>query len=300
MECVTAGNLLVHLFFQTKPKYLLSNKKLQYLLCIAQLVSVSSGRFLFADSMRNLKNGFVLEIIADTFMCNSYIQEGTTADRKMNMVSSDLHLPYSKKKLYEIKENVSEEDKALLIDVFINFGAYKEETLRKLLNEFHQLRNVPLWSYVSPEDISSFFEKAFYNNGSGVQELKSNKIFILCQESHNNAFAKKYVEPINTDIEPISTAVISDVPITASDKVVSRVCLLEPFLSLNLNTFVTDKKCRIYIETEKVLQDVIIVALKDQSRVYGELKQLNKNIYCYSFVSTPSDIKVYCKFNDNV
>ena len=121
VDCITAGNVMVHLFMQTQPQYRLTNKKLQYLLCVAQMMSLSMGRPLFEAEMRNLKNDFTLEPIADTFAHNTDIQVGCMVDRKLAYSHEDFVIPYSRRKLYEIKEAISEEEQWVLVETFIRF-----------------------------------------------------------------------------------------------------------------------------------------------------------------------------------
>ena len=296
MECVTAGNLFVHLFFQTEPKYQLSNKKLQYLLCIAQFASISAGRTLYSDNIRNLKNSFVLEVIADTFMCNSLIHEGISYECKMNYTCSDFRLPYSRRKLYEIKENITAEDKELITTVFIHFGAFKETSLCKMLNEFVELRSVPLWAYVSPDDIAAFFQNAFSDETTIQTNLRNNKVFALCKELHNKTYALNNTESEqNTNLVASNTSVA---PVTIPKPPVPKHNYLEPYLAKSLDKLTVGKLYCLYIETStgKILKDVELISLKNNNRIRGKLLQIHPNLYSYSFEGVASDIKVVFKY----
>lgn len=173
MNCVDAGNVLVHLFLQTSPNYVLTNKKLQYLLIIAQMSGLSRGRVLFEDDIRNFKYGFVLDIIGNSFLTGCAIVDGTAEDAPISRDADSFVLPYSKRKMFEISELPSFEDKRLLIDVFLAFGAYKESTLCALLNGFRVLRKTPAFSVVPKEKISEYVSMVATGNADTGNALFS-------------------------------------------------------------------------------------------------------------------------------
>ena len=150
MNCVNAGNVLVHLFLQAETHYLLTNKKLQYLLIIGQMSRLACGQRLFDDDIRNFKNGFVLDAIGNTFMTGSAIVSGSTKDAALQYLPEGFVLPFTNKRVFEITEMPSDADRQLLIDVFLAFGAYQESTLCSYLNGLKGLRSAPLFS-VLPE-----------------------------------------------------------------------------------------------------------------------------------------------------
>ena len=100
--------------------------------------------------------------------------------------------------LYEIKEALSDEDKALLIKVFIAFGSYDEALLRDKLNEFILLRQLTLFNEIPKETITAFLIASFTNDG-----FSSNEIF---------SFIKDYYiseNPVTEDVSEDTADVVS-------------------------------------------------------------------------------------------
>lgn len=300
MNCITAGNVMVQLFLQTQPKYLLNNKKLQYLLCVAQMASLYGGEPLFDDDIRNLKNGFSLEQIADKFIYNRAIQEGKVADKSLSLSSDSFVLPYSSKALYELKEKISEEDKNLLIEVFVRFGSYKEETLCNLLNEFQPLRELPLWDFISKDSIIAFLKSAVNSD-----DFKDNGVLSFCVDSVvscENDISKPQ-EPVVEEIQEVventqESVEVEQVAVSVPGPAPVMRDVLKERLSQGLTSFVTGKTYSVYIETvkEKPVKDVMILALKNNVRVAGVLNKVSDTLYCYTFVGVPSNIKITVDF----
>lgn len=194
MNCVDAGNVLVHLFLQTKTKYVLTNRKLQYLLMIAQMARLAQGQVLFEDDIRNFKRGFVLDVIGDTFMSGTEIVSGSANDMSLNYSPSDFVLPYTKKKIYEIEEMPTDEERDLLIKVFLAFGAYNENTLCQLLNKFTAFRRTTFFKAVEKEFIRTTLiemaDKGSFANNVLFDFIKEQRTATLCpaeaeaQEAH--------------------------------------------------------------------------------------------------------------------
>lgn len=292
MKCVTAGNIMVQLFVQTQPKYHLTNKKLQYLLCIAQMMSLAAGRVLFPENIRNLKNDFALEPIADTFIYSRAIQEGKETNRVLEYTYDDFVIPYSGKKIYETKEPISEEDKQVLIDTFIQFGAYDEGHLCKELDALKPLRQLPIWSYIASETVAEFLEAALSINS----EYSDSRIISLCQEIHLNSAPQA-----QADREEVSSpvqAAPANVALDAAPAVVVPVPVIRNVLkgygSYHLDCLVAGKGYSLYIETssEKVMPVVKVISLNDNSLVPGVLAKVTDTVYRYSFLGVASDTKI--------
>lgn len=292
MNCVTAGNVMVQLFSQTQPKYHLNNKKLQYLLCIAQFVSLRCGRVLFDGNIRNLKNGFAVEKVADSFISHSAIQEGIAADKALKRSCEDFKIPFSAKKIYSISEELSDEDKRLLTSVFIRFGAYNEESLHKLLNGFTPLRNQPVWEDIPNEVVVDVLTDRVSHGGAS---LVNNEVFDFC----NEYFEKEMkVEP--SQPEPMVTPpVVEPVPIVIPEVVPEvvkpvRKDILKKYIHLSEKACTVGKEYVVYIESlpEKPVRDVI-VATSNDDRIKGNLKQISDTLYCYSFNNVLDDIKIF-------
>ena len=92
LSCVAAGNAFVQLFLQSNVKYELSNRKLQYLLCIAQMARLSCGKVLFNEDIKNQKYEFTLDCIADNFVYNSNIIDGTVKNVMLDVSERGLTL----------------------------------------------------------------------------------------------------------------------------------------------------------------------------------------------------------------
>ncbi len=317
MDCITAGNVMVHLFMQTQPQYRLTNKKLQYLLCAAQMLSLSMGHPLFAAEMRNLKNDFALEPIADTFINNKDIQEGVAVDRGLTYSHGDFVLPYSRKKLYEIKETISEEEQWVLVETFIRFGGYQESSLCGALNRMAPLRRLPILTYVTLDAVSEFLELA----RSNPDMCPGNPIVLACQEvresvSDAEAAADEPDEVAQPETgEDVGAIVASadeatddapeDTPNAVAEEnadvvgpvvTVPPVCLnlLKGHTGGHLEQLVVGKRYSMYVETvpggpEPV---VTVLAVDGNAPVTGELSRVSECVYCYSFLGVASDVKI--------
>ncbi len=300
MNCITAGNVLVQLFLQTQPKYLLNNSKLQYLLCIAQMSRLSYGETLFDDDMRNFKHSFVLDVISDNFVCNSAIVEGTCVNDSIDVLDKELVIPYSKQKIYALKEPVSESDKELLIRVFINFGSYDEKTLCNMLTAFGLLEIAPLFGEV-PKDM--FKQVLFPECCSG--DVVDNKVYLFCKNefiTHSATNEKEDTVEPNEDIsdEPVSNVNQNEGPAPESleneSDCESAIEYKQDVLKKvdSLSTISKGKKYCVLIEVDsnKIVKDVCVFSLLKNKRIRGTLVQINNNLYRYSFVGVASDIRI--------
>lgn len=319
MDCITAGKVMVHLFLQTQPQYRLTNKKLQYLLSVAQLVSLSKGRPLFEDEMRNLKNDFVLEPIADTFFYNRDILAGKVMDRAIDCSREELVIPYNTKKIYEFKEFVSFDDKQVLMDVFIRFGAYKEETLRKELNMLAPLRQLPILSYVPNDTVSVFLTTAL----SAPNFLPDSLIISACREIRmsdepflatepvsgtTGESAEDTVEVESTPVHSLEPSVADTTPVSpepdggafpdssefASNLPTVSSNVLKQYASRHLNKLIVDKRYSLYVETpiSGKVPAVQVLSVRDNSTVPGDLARVTDTVYCFTFCGVASDVKI--------
>lgn len=305
MDCVAAGNLIVQLFMQTKPKYYLNNKKLQYLLCIAQMTGINRGIQLFEERIRNFKNNFALEAIADSFSCTLPIQEGITKRGAISLTHDDLVLPYACKSIYKVDQCVSESEKWLLKDVFIRFGAYSEKDLCVMLNTLKPLKSLPVWTYISNEELSAFFKGAGEVYGQNI-------IFRFCTEggatvtevnAASNMSAPQPVVKETRDIisevptEPVIVPEVAPTPVETVEEqadVPEYISILSKQLTTGLKEMVVGKHYSLYIEAppQILLKNINIISLKDNLKITGNLKQINHGLYCYSFIGVASNIKI--------
>lgn len=310
MDCVTAGKVLVQLYLQTKPKYLLTNKKLQCLLVIAQMARLSVNDRLFDDDIRNLKYYFTLDCIADNFVYNSAIVDGKTIDDSLDYTFNDFIIPYNEKRIYNISEPIEDEDKKFLIDVFIQFGSYHEQTLFMLLNEFKPLKTVPLFSVVEKNVIKEFLVKAFDNN-----EFEDNPIFGFYKDVYSKYSSQQLADEIPDEINLMQPGVDEDFNVSndvglhhKNEKInndidnvenlqesVLKTDILKDYSSLNQVTM--GKKYSVLIETNSVeVKDICVTAISTKEKVKGDLKKINNTLYCFSFFSVPSDIQISVKY----
>ncbi len=291
MDCITAGNVMVHLFMQTQPKYRLTNKKLQYLLCVAQMLSLSAGRPLFEDEMRNLKNDFILEPVADKFINNRNIQEGVTENRAIDYGHDDFILPFTKKKIYEINGTVSKEDEWILVETFIRFGGYSESSLRDELNRLAPLRQQPTLSFVAHETVSEFLEAVKANPAL----CPDNVIVLTCNEFAENAVAA------TTAVETHDVSAMGKVgPVVAAPPVV-RLSLLKKHVECHLEKLAVGQWYSMYVETAPGAAAPTVTAFVSDDNaavqgVLGVLHQVTETVYCYSFAVMASDITVVLDF----
>lgn len=281
MDCITAGNIMVHLFMQTQPKYFLNNQKLQYLLCIAQMASLHSGQPLFDEPIRNLRSNLSIEKIADTFMRNLPIQEGLHKKTALNMRREDFAVPYTSKRLYAIKESFSEEEKNLLIDVFIRFGAYSEKTLCKALNELKPLRSTPVWSYIGPKKLQELL-----TSQAVPTSLENNEIFSFCRPQFSETISHEETAEVSVQ-EGESSA-------TVPENAFELAGILKAHTFNGLNTIRAGQKYTLYTETlpNKPIKDIIVLNSQNNQRLSGKLQKISDRIYCYSFIGVPADIKI--------
>lgn len=100
LSCVAAGNAFVQLFLQAKPRYQLSNRKLQYLLCIAQMSRLSCGKVLFNDDIKNQKYEFTIDCIAVNFVYNSNIVDGKVKNGVLDIHEASSILPCKTRRIY--------------------------------------------------------------------------------------------------------------------------------------------------------------------------------------------------------
>ena len=299
VNCITAGNVLVQLFLQTQPKYLLNNSKLQYLLCIAQMSRLSYGETLFDDDMRNFKHSFVLDVISDNFVCNSAIVEGTCVNDSIDASDKDLVIPYSKQKIYALKEPVSESDKELLIRVFINFGSYNEKTLCNMLKAFGLLEIAPLFGEV-PKDM---FKKVLFPECC-CENIIDNKVYLFCKNEFitHSANEKELLVAPNEDIPDESVRDdnqnegLAPESLESESDCESAIEYKQDVLKKvdSISTISKGKNYCVLIEVDsnKIVKDVYVFSLLKNKRIKGTLVQLNNNLYRYSFVGVASDIRI--------
>lgn len=281
MDCITAGNIMVHLFMQTQPKYFLNNQKLQYLLCVAQIAALQSGQPLFDEPIRNLRSNLSIEKVADTFMRNLPIQEGLHKKTALNMRREDFAVPYTAKRLYAIKESFSEEEKHLLIDVFVRFGAYSEKALCKALNELKPIRSQPVWSYIGPNKLQELL------TSQDIQPmLANNEIFDFCRSQ----LAETVSPEETTDASEPTEGNVAPVPVPTFE----LEGILKTHAFNSLNTIHTGKKYTLYTETvpNKPIKDIVVLNTRTNQRLSGTLQKISDRMYCYSFIGVPADIKV--------
>ena len=295
MDCVDAGNVLVHLFLQTKTHYVLTNKKLQYLLIIAQMSRLSQGRTLFEDDIRNFKQSFVLDTIGNNFLAGTEIVSGKAIDKPINYDISTLVLPYSKKKIYEISQMPPKEDKDLLVGVFLAFGAYQEKTLCRLLCEFKALRNVPAFSVVSKDKIQGFFTDVFSKN-----KLVNNPVFVFIKERRLESTLVTE-RPESSVPKPIPADTVTPAPTEKADVAsedASVTCPTRPQAVLkglsSLQNIVAGKQYSVFVElpAPKLDCQVSVVSVASNESLSVIRKRLSDTVYRFTFIGIASDIKI--------
>lgn len=267
---------------QTTPKYYLNNQKLQYLLCVAKIAGVYAKINVFEEPIRNLKNNFAIERIADNFTRSSAIQEGIKKQIKLELTHNDFIVPYSKKRLYAIKEPINDEEKFLLIDVYLRFGAYSEEALCKLLNEIKPLRAVPVWTYINNFDLDKLlFNGEAVNNDNEILSFCSERCIVSAPDAVSSV-----AENIVEDAKKEERSVL------AVDK--PFVSLLSNYTGSCLNKMIVGRKYSLYIETSshQPIKDVVITSENTDMRIIGTLSQLSDTLFCYSFDGAASNIKL--------
>lgn len=280
LSCVAAGNAFVQLFLQAKPVYRLSNRKLQYLLCIAQMSHLSCGKVLFGEDIKNQKYEFTIDCIADTFVYNRNIVEGMVKNEVLGISEDSLSLPFQTRKIYEINEPLSDEDKALIIKVFIRFGGYDETYLRDKLNEFVSLRSLTLFNEIPKEAITDFFVTSFDNKADN-----SNEIF---------AFIKDVYVEEKSITETAPTEETAEEPVAEKNPVFEPVSsqYLEGISSINNTTVGKEYSILIELLNEMTLKNVSVLSVKDNSMINGTFKKITDRLYSFTFMGVPSDIKI--------
>lgn len=301
MDCVDAGNILVHLYLQTKTRYALTNKKLQCLLIIAQMARLSQGSTLFADDIRNFRQSFVLDTIGNNFISDSEIVSGITNDMPIRYDISRFVLPYSKKKIYEIAQMPSDEDKSLLVSVFLRFGAYRENTLCKLLCDFKALRNTPAFSVIPKEKISTFFSVAVSGN-QYVRNPIFNFVIEQCSDVEGAADAAENndlrPEPVDTPATaPMSEPAPIEQPVPVLEKApVAPICQPKAILKglSSLQNIVVGKQYSVLVELSSPTYDcqITVLALSSNKHIDVARKRISDTLYRFTFVGIASDIKI--------
>lgn len=240
-------------------------------------MSLSNNRALFDEDIRNLKNDFSLDRIADNFVYNTPIQEGMTSNTELNKSVDDFVIPYSARKIYSVNEYISDEEKRLLINVFIAFGGYTEASLCGMLNEFTPLREVPIWTDIPKSSIVEFVSLASYGD-----LYRNNKIISFCRGySENENFAEE--EDSHETIPDLPEA---QIPLAKKD-------VLMRYSPMSLNSLTINKDYTVYIETDnQKVKDVTVLALDNNIKVEGALKQLTNTLFSYTFHGVPSNIKI--------
>lgn len=71
---------------------------------------LSCGKLLFNDDIKNQKYEFTIDCIADTFVYNSNIVDGKVKNTVLDISEDSLALPYRTRRIYDIKEPLSDED----------------------------------------------------------------------------------------------------------------------------------------------------------------------------------------------
>ena len=283
LSCVAAGNAFVQLFLQSKTRYELSNRKLQYLLCIAQMTRLNCGKVLFNEDIKNQKYEFTIDCIADNFVYNRNIVDGTVKNAVLDIPEDNLTLPYETRRIYEIKEPLSDEDKALIISVFINFGGFNEILLRDKLNEFLPLRNLSLFNEIPKETITDFFVSSFENEAFNSNEVFTFVKGIYIEENSATEVipeeepAVEFIEEEKSIPEAISVEYLKDISSIDNVSVRKEYSVLVEFL---------DDTC---------INDILVLSIRDNSPVNGTFKKITDRLYSFTFVGVPSDIKISVK-----
>ena len=277
LNCITAGNVLVQLFLQTKPKYCLTNRKLQYLLIIAQMTRLNNGEEFFEDDIRNFKHTFTIDTIADAFMSSSNLVEGKTVNKPLDLSCDNFNIPYKCSRIYEITEELNEKDKKLLINIFVKFGAYDEEALCGLLNSFSPLKDLPLYSAIPKSSITEFF-----SNDNNTKAFENNSIFQFCEEEFS-------------PLEPDENEAQQKGPVP-NIKTIFKSGVLKQYSSLK--NIVVGKNYSVLIETDssRIINEVCIVSRNTQEKVPGTLHKINDTLYSFNFIGIPSDINISIKY----
>lgn len=282
MNCVDAGNVFVHLFSQTKTRYILTNKKLQYLLIIAQMAQLACSKTLFDDDIRNFKNGFVLDSIADNFVSSAAIVNGISKNMPIEGEFSDFVLPYSNKKIFRISNLPTEEEKRLLIKVFLSFGAYSEEMLGYFLNGFRPLRDSPSFKVVSKKRIRSFLldavAKGLYANNALFE-------FIKTEYTESKSRMKKPAQQVQ---------------VAAKAEAKSKEIIEETFASgilkdlASLRAITVGKKYSVLVEvpSSRCSCQVSVKIPSLDLCLPGVLEKVTSTLYRYTFDGVAADIKV--------
>ena len=71
---------------------------------------LSCGKVLFNDDIKNQKYEFTIDCIADNFVYNSNIVDGKVKNAVLDISEDSLTLPCKTRRIYELKEALSEED----------------------------------------------------------------------------------------------------------------------------------------------------------------------------------------------
>ena len=241
---------------------------------------LSCGKVLFNEDIKNQKYEFTIDCIADTFVYNSNIVDGKVNNNILDFSVETLILPYKSRRIYEIKEPLSDDDKDLLIKVFITFGGCDEVLLRDKLNEFTLLRELSLFNEIPKAAITDFFINSFDN-----KMFNENEIFGFIQDIYINENSVSFEVPVEKPTvvrkrtkspksETISTEILKDVSSTEG-------------------TFAY-KEYSVLIELIKdmSIKDVCVLSLKDNSPIKGTFKKITDRLYSFSFIGVPSDIKI--------
>lgn len=171
VKILGAANYLVQLFVKCERKYSCSKTKLEKLLSIANLKCIKNGNKLFDEKVIEIKDcGVGLSYNFPTYLCGDIVlallndKNNKATSPKRQIPETDINNSIKHNTQYDKDVNdLTEEDKKCLLNVFLEFGAYDSSILGSLLDEFkYELVN----NQVDGEKINFKKCQSFFNRKS--------------------------------------------------------------------------------------------------------------------------------------
>ena len=131
---INLAKYMIQLFYKTDKKYHCSRTKIEKLLSIAYVISAKNGYVLFGDKISVNHCGTGIPVLAGFILSDIIIADNTNKRIEQNEIKDDIPYP----KIYKENEDLSDEDKKIITDVFLRFGAYDT---KKLGNEIDVFKN---------------------------------------------------------------------------------------------------------------------------------------------------------------
>lgn len=164
VKLLESAKFLIRLYYQTGEKYNCVRPKIEKLLSIASFIKMKDGQAFFMEDIV-LKNCGVGIPQLEVFLIEEIIKKSPNNSRIDDEINFDIDVPA----VYQGQDDIDEENKNLLIDIFREFGNFDSKLLGTEIDEFKN-------KIADGKKVSLEKAKAFFNSESVLQEYATNGV----------------------------------------------------------------------------------------------------------------------------